>query len=74
MGVNTPNSDISKYSTRCCVHLLPTVQKRSLFFIRAKRVSNCCMQEKKTDRLSVCLSGCSTNLGFSVEKIVLVLV
>ena len=23
-------------------------------FIRAKRVSNCCMQEKKTDSLSVC--------------------
>ena len=37
--------------------------------IRAKRVSNCYMQEKKNDRLSVCLSGCSVNLGFSVEKL-----
>ena len=38
-------------------------------FIRAKRVSNCYMQEKKTDRLSGCVSGCSDNLGFSVEKL-----
>ena len=37
--------------------------------IRAKRVSNCYMQEKKTDRLYVCLSGCSANLGFSLEKL-----
>ena len=29
-------------------------------FIRAKRVSNCYMQQKKTDRLCVC--GCSANL------------
>ena len=39
--------------------------------IQAKRVSNCYIQEKK---LSVCVCGCSTNLGFSVEKFVLVLV
>ena len=37
------------------------------FFIRAKRVSNCYMQEKK--KLTVCVSGCSANLGFSVEKL-----
>ena len=34
-------------------------------FIRAKRVSNCYIQEKK---LTVCLSGCSANLGFSVKS------
>ena len=39
-----------------------------VFFIRAKRVSNCYMQEKKTDRLSVCLSGCSDNLLVLVGK------
>ena len=33
-------------------------------FIRAKRVSNCYIQEKKNVRLC----GCSTNLGFSVEN------
>ena len=36
----------------------------SKFLIRAKRVSNCYIQEKK----SVRLCGCSTNLGFSVEN------
>ena len=34
--------------------------------IREKRVSNCYIQEKK--KLSVCVCGCSANLGFSVEK------
>ena len=34
--------------------------------IRAKRVSNCYMQEKKTDSLCVC--GCSANLGFSARS------
>ena len=42
---------------------------RKTSIIRAKRVSNCCMQEKKkTDRLCVCLSWCSVNLGFSVRS------
>ena len=35
-------------------------------FIRAKRVSNCYMQEKK--KLTVCLSGCSDNLLVLVWK------
>ena len=39
----------------------------ALNIIRAKRVSNCYMQGKKTDRL--CVSGCSANVGFSVEKL-----
>ena len=42
--------------------------------VRAKRVSNCYMQEKKKLTLCVWMSVCSVNLGFSVEKIVLVLV
>ena len=42
-------------------------------FIRAKRVSNCYIQEKKTDRLRVCVD-VRICFGFSVEKIVLVLV
>ena len=40
------------------------------FIIRAKRVSNCYIQKRKSARVRVC----STNLGFSVEKSVLVLV
>ena len=40
------------------------------YIIRAKRVSNCYIPPKKSARVRVC----STNLGFSVEKIVLVLV
>ena len=39
-----------------------------LIIIRAKRISNCYMQEKKNCP-SVCACGCSTNLGFSVEKL-----
>ena len=35
-------------------------------FIRAKRVSNCYMREKKIDRLCGCVCGCTANLGFSV--------
>ena len=42
-------------------------------FIRAKRVSNCYIQEKKNCP-SARVRACSTNLGFSVDKIVLVLV
>ena len=41
--------------------------------IRAKRVSNCYIQEKKNCP-SARVHACSTNLGFSVEKNVLVLV
>ena len=41
--------------------------------IRAKRVSNCYIQEKKNCP-SARVHACSTNPGFSVEKIVLVLV
>ena len=49
----------------------PFLQHRSLNVpfmdvIRAKRVSNCYMQEKK--KLTVCVSGCSVNLGFSVRS------
>ena len=44
-----------------------------LYFIRAKRVSNCYIQEKKNCP-SARVHACSTNLGFSVEVIVLVLV
>ena len=43
---------------------------RRVFIIRAKRVSNCYMREKKNDRLCgcVCVCGCTANLGFSVRS------
>ena len=47
--------------------------KREVFgqfpIIRAKRVSNCYIQEKKKLTVCVCgcLCGCSANLGFSVR-------
>ena len=58
----------------CMIGLVCTCSPREIFMIiRAKRVSNCYIQEKKNCP-SARVHACSTNLGFSVEKIVLVLV
>ena len=40
----------------------------SVLFERSEFLIATC-KKKKTDRLCVCLSGCSANLGFSVEKL-----
>ena len=50
------------------VHISQAFAYIYIYIFRAKRVSNCYMQEKKTDRLSVCLSGCSDNLLVLVWK------
>ena len=48
-------------------YMQTTAPRTNIYFIvRAKRVSNCYMQEKK--KLAVRVSGCSANLGFSVEN------
>ena len=53
-------NNLSKY-------MQTTAPRTNIYFIvRAKRVSNCYMQEKK--KLAVRVSGCSANLGFSVEN------
>ena len=46
---------------------LPCVGEFVGLIIRAKRVSNCYIQKKKS-AICACVRVCSTNLGFSVEK------
>ena len=41
----------------------------AISIIRAKRVSNCYQVHARKKKLTVCVSGCSANLGFSVEKL-----
>ena len=64
MAVCMPNILFSVGASNC---------RLLIYIIRAKRVSKCYIQEKKNCP-SARVHACSTNLGFSVQKIVLVLV
>ena len=68
-SVQQPSATLSKYvfygtSSFCLCHLYPTTPSRNSFvflFERSEFVIATC-KKKITDRLSVCLSGCSDNL------------